>query len=207
MTAPQQTLELAMDVAGQSFAPVPGSPSPLPRLKNRHPHDRATKPHENKFHVGNGDDGKHYWLTPPDLRAQLQAEFAFDMDVCPYPKPADFDALTAEWGQSNYANIPFGSVIGADGKKKGPTAWARKAIGESRKGKRVVLLYPIDKWILMMLAAGAKVRNLGDVRWCATEDGTPGKGTGRHIAAFILEPSEPPSAPAEMENDKLKHGE
>jgi DNA (cytosine-5)-methyltransferase 1 len=25
----------------------------------------------------------------------------------------------------------------------------------------------------MMLAAGAKVRNLGDVRWCAIEDGYP----------------------------------
>lgn len=88
----------------------------------------------------------------------------------------------AVWGK--------GSVIGHDGKKKGPTAWARKAIAENKKGKRIVLLYPIDKWVLMMLAAGAKVRNLGDVRWCATEDGTPGKGTGRHIAAFILEPPE-----------------
>jgi len=64
----------------------------------------------------------------------------------------------------------------------------KKAILESRKGKRVVMVYPIDKWVLMLLAAGAKVRNLGDVRWVATEDGLPGKGTGRHVAAFILEP-------------------
>ncbi len=175
-------------------AAVTGSSPQMPlgaggvRRKNRHPMDRATVPHENKFHVGNGDDGKHYWLTPPVLRAELQAEFNFDFDACPFPKPADFDGLTCEWGKSSYANIPFGSVIGHDGKKKGPTAWARKAIAESRKGKRVVLLYPIDKWVLMMLAAGAQVRNLGDIRWCATEDGSPGKGTGRHIAAFILEP-------------------
>jgi hypothetical protein len=27
----------------------------------------------NKFHLGNGDDGKHYWLTPPDLYARLDA--------------------------------------------------------------------------------------------------------------------------------------
>ncbi|MCP1173751.1 hypothetical protein [Ralstonia chuxiongensis] len=53
--------------------------------------------------------------------------------------------------------------------------------------ERVVLVYPIDKWVLMLLAAGAQVRNLGDVRWLATEDGSQGKGTGRHIACFILD--------------------
>ena len=65
----------------------------------------------------------------------------------------------------------------------------RKAIEEQQKGKRVVLVYPVDKWVLMMLEAiGTQVRNLGDVRWLSTEDGSIGKGTGRHIAAFILEP-------------------
>lgn len=139
----------------------------------------------NKFHAGNGDDGKHYWLTPPDLYAQLDAEFAFDFDPCPFPKPDDFDGLTAPWGRSSYVNPPFGSIM-HEGKKKGPTAWARKAIAEHEQGKTVVLVYPIDKWILMLLQAGAEVRNLGDVRWLATEDGTQGKGTGRHIACFVL---------------------
>ena len=74
-----------------------------------------------------------------------------------------------------------------EGRKKGPTAWMKKAIAEHKKGKRVVVVYPIDKWILMMLAAGAQVRNLGDVRWLATEDKTQGKGTGRHIACFVLD--------------------
>jgi hypothetical protein len=77
-----------------------------------------------------------------------------------------------------------------NGRKKGPTAWMRKAIEEQQKGKMSVVVYPVDKWVLMMLKAtgAANVRNLGDVRWCATEDGTQGKGTGRHIAAFILYP-------------------
>ena len=148
---------------------------------------RRLHPHDNKFHQGNGDDKKHYWITPPDLMQVLQMEFAFDFDPCPFPKPEDFDGLTCEWGQSSYVNPPFGSIV-HQGKKKGPTAWARKAIQENSKGKRVVLVYPIDKWVLMLLAAGAKVRNLGDVKWLATEDGSQGKGTGRHIAAFILEP-------------------
>ena len=91
-----------------------------------------------------------------------------------------------------YCNPPFGSILhqGPDDKKpkkKGPTAWVRKAITEAEKGKRVVLVYPVDKWLLMLLAAGAKVSNLGDVRWHATEDGSVGKGTGRHIACFVLD--------------------
>lgn len=138
-----------------------------------------------KFADGDAD-GKHYWLTPPELLAQLQSEFDFTFDACPHPLPDGFNGLEAEWGESTYVNPPFGSVL-VDGRKKGPTAWARKAITEAAKGKRVVMVYPIDKWVLMMLKAGAKVRNLGDVRWCAIEDGQPGAGTGRHIACFVLE--------------------
>lgn len=122
-------------------------------------------------------DGKHYWLTPPDVYAALDSEFHFDFDPCPYPLPDGFDGLTAEWGSSNYVNPPF----------KGPTKWIRKAIEESKKGKRVVLVFPVDKWIHLMLEAGAKIRNLRDIKWCATEDGKPGKGTGRWIACFVLD--------------------
>ncbi len=138
----------------------------------------------NKFHRG-AKDGKHYWLTPPDLYKRLDDEFKFDFDPCPYPLPDEFNGLELEWGKSNYVNPPFGSFM-QNGKKKGVTAWARKAIKEHQKGKKVVMVFPIDKWVLMMLAAGAEVRNLGDVKWLATEDNFQGKGTGRHIACFIL---------------------
>lgn len=151
-------------------------------MKNIHPS-------ENKFHIGNRGDGKHYWLTPDEVLNPLQAEFNFDFDPCPYPLPEGFDGLTCEWGNSNYVNPPFGSII-HQGKKKGPTAWVRKAITEHKAGKTVVLVYPIDKWILMLLEAGAEVRNLGDVRWLATEDRSSGKGTGRHIACFVLRKDE-----------------
>lgn len=152
-------------------------------------HQSQLAPAANKFHRGNGDDRKHYWITPPEIMEPLQMEFQFDFDPCPYPLPEGFDGLTCEWGRSNYVNPPFGSIL-HQGRKKGPTFWARKAIAEMKKGKRTVLVYPIDKWVLMLLAAGAKVRNLGDVRWLSIEDGKPGKGTGRHIAAFILDPEE-----------------
>ena len=134
-------------------------------------------------------DGKHYWLTPPDLMDKLMIEFDFDFDPCPYPKPDEFDGLDVEWGQSNYVNPPFGVVI-HNGKKKGATAWVRKAITEYRKGKKVVFVYPIDKWVLMLLDEGAKVTNLRDVKWHSIEDNQPGKGTGRHIAMFVLDPNE-----------------
>lgn len=151
------------------------------------PHQNQLSPSANKFHSGNREDGKHYWLTPPALMAEMQAEFDFDFDPCPCPKPADFDGLTCEWGQMSYVNPPFGSIM-HEGRKKGPTAWVRKALAEQDKGKGVVIVFPIDKWILMLLKAGAEVRNLGDVRWCAVEDGSEGKGTGRHIAQFVLRP-------------------
>ncbi|WP_454686874.1 hypothetical protein [Agrobacterium leguminum] len=168
-------------------------------------HQNQLQPADNKFHKGNGDDGKHYWLTPRDLYERLNTEFQFDFDPCPYPLPSGFDGLTCEWGLSNYVNPPFGSIM-HQGKKKGPTAWVRKSIEEWRKGKRVVLVYPVDKWLLMLTSAilgdHAHIRNLGDVKWVATEDGTTGKGTGRHIACFILEPLSTPHTPTGEQDER-----
>ena len=143
------------------------------------------RPKDNKFHKGNGENGKHYWLTPPELYNELDKEFKFNFDPFPYPLPEEFDGLTNDWGSSSYCNPPFGSII-HEGKKKGPTAWVRKAIAENEKGKDVVFVFPIDKWVLMMVKAKAEIRNLGDVKWLATEDRSQGKGTGRHIACFVL---------------------
>jgi hypothetical protein len=131
---------------------------------------------------GNAADGKHYWLTPPDLYARLNAEFKFDFDPCPHPRNG-FDGLTAEWGRSNYVNLLFGD---------GMTGFARKAIAEHAKGKRVVLVLPVDRLVLLLLEAGAKVRNLGNVKWLSIEDGKAGPGASRPIAAFILD--QPPCA-------------
>ena len=172
-------------------------------------HQNKLKPADNKFHKGNGEDQKHYWLTPLALYDELNAEFHFDFDPCPFPLPDGFDGLTCEWGQSSYVNPPFGSIM-HQGKKKGPTAWVRKCIEEYQKGKTVVLVYPVDKWILMLCKViGADVRNLGDVKWVATEDGSVGKGTGRHIACFILQPDEKKFATEIIHHpdvDLKKHG-
>ena len=71
-------------------------------MKNK----KGTPVEENKFHKG-AKDGKHYWLTPPELYAELDAEFNFDFDPCPYPLPEGFDGLTCEWGESSYCNHPL----------------------------------------------------------------------------------------------------
>lgn len=121
-------------------------------------------------------DGKRYWLTPPDLMAELNEEFDFDFDACPNPRPEGFDSLKEEWGESAYVNPPF----------FGPTKWVRKCIEEHKKGKTVVFVFPTDKWIHYLLEAGAELRSLGDVRWHSVEDGKPGKGIGRYTMAFVL---------------------
>ncbi len=132
---------------------------------------------------GSSKDGRHYWLTPPDLMHSLQSEFGFDFDAAPYPRPEGFDGLIVPWGNSNYVNPPF----------SGPTAWVRKAMAESEKGKRVVFIFPIYKLIHMHLQHPnfKEIRNLGDVRFCAIEDGAPSKiGMGQHIAMFVLDGTE-----------------
>ena len=35
------------------------------------------------FHLGDGDDGQHYWLTPPQLFESLNEQYAFDFDPLP----------------------------------------------------------------------------------------------------------------------------
>lgn len=167
-------------------------------------HQSKLQPKDNKFHKGNGADGKHYWLTPKELFKNLSEKYGeFNFDPCPYPLPEGFDGLTADWGSANYVNPPFGSIV-HEGKKKGPTAWVRKAIEEFKKGKKVVLVYPVDKWFLMLVEAGAKISNLGDVKWVATEDGSQGKGTGRHIACFVLDPVDQKNVWDSFWNDRMR---
>jgi hypothetical protein len=36
------------------------------------------------------ENGKRYWITPPDVYNKLHAEFGFDFDPCPYPRPEDW---------------------------------------------------------------------------------------------------------------------
>jgi len=150
------------------------------------------------FSSGNKKDSKHYWLTPPELMQKVINELGPDyFDPAPHPKPNNFDGLEIEWKEKNYVNPPFGGFKNKFNRRApGISAWVRKAIEEFNKGKKVVLVYPIDKWIFKLLEAGAVIKNMGDVRWLSIEDHNPGPGCGRHIAMFILDPDNSlPAAP------------
>jgi len=87
-------------------------------------------------------------ITPPELYAELDREFHFDFDPCPYPRPAGFDSLKIEWGRSNYCNPLF---FGGGVRGQGVTAFVRKALAEAKAGKLTVLNLPIDGWVAALI--------------------------------------------------------
>ena len=75
------------------------------------------------------------WITPKNVYDELDNEFQFDFDPCPYnPGEIINDGLKIEWGKMNFVNPPYSPEL-----KK---AFVLKAIEEKRKGKGSVLLIP-----------------------------------------------------------------
>lgn len=111
----------------------------------------------------------------------LEEEFHFDFDACPYPRPAGFDGLIEEWGASTWCNPPLdrGSSL---------SAWVHKAILEAQKGKLVVLVLPMPRWVRELLKAGAELRPLGAVPWMDERGRRTKSDGGNHYpdTLFIL---------------------
>lgn len=70
-------------------------------------------------------------------------------DPCPLNDSPTIDGLTIEWKDKTYVNPPYSN----------PLPWVRKAIAESRGGKRIVMLLKMDtstKWFAELQQAGAE---------------------------------------------------
>ena len=77
------------------------------------------------------------WMTPPYFYNELNAEFDFDFDPCPFQHDVTlWDGLLVDWGQRNFVNPPYSKDLKA--------AFVKKAIEESRKGKLCVMLLPVS---------------------------------------------------------------
>ena len=120
------------------------------------------------------------WRTPKEIYEKLDDEFHFDFDPCPHPRPQGFDGLKVDWGKSNWVNPPYRKYEG-----KGLCAWVRKAIEEHKKGKEVVMVFPITQALSELAEYGIEIRSLGRVKWLSIEDGTPTKKPDS-IGLFIL---------------------
>jgi hypothetical protein len=123
-----------------------------------------------------------YQVTPPDLYAEWDAEFNFDFDSCPHPRPVGFDGLQVEWGWSTYCNAPFSGVDHKEEFHSGESlssrygAWIKKGLVENAKGKLVVFLMPmyLNRVISKLIVQhGAEVRAIGCPAFLSVVDGTP----------------------------------
>lgn len=138
---------------------------------------------------------KRYWATPPDMMAKLHAEFDFDYDPCPNPRPDGFDGLAVPWGKRNWVNPPFTGEPRVSGKRKiGPVAWLRKAVAERERGNMTVMILPIYNVRAISMAEdfGAEIRWAGKPQWLALEDGEPNpapKSDWHPCVLLILRPN------------------
>jgi len=85
------------------------------------------------IHINNDDN----YATPPLLYNELNKEFNFDFDPCPYNEnEITNDGLKIEWGKYNFVNPPYS--------RKLKEQFVLKAIQEQKKGKTSVFLLPVS---------------------------------------------------------------
>ena len=74
------------------------------------------------------------WQTPKYILDQIREEFGEFFDPCPVN--SDFDGLEIDWKDVNYINPPYSLKM--------KTAFVKKAIEESKKGKVCIMLIPVS---------------------------------------------------------------
>ena len=77
------------------------------------------------------------WKTPRYLYDELDKEFHFDFDPCPFMHDIKlWNGLDVEWGSSNFVNPPYSRTL--------KELFIRKAYTEYQKNKLVVMLLPVS---------------------------------------------------------------
>ena len=117
------------------------------------------------------------WETPPDLFAELDAEFGFDLDVCALPhntKCRDYftphlDGLQQTWApRTCWMNPPYGRVI---------KDWVAKAYEAALCGATVVGLLPSrtdTQWFHRHIWKHAEIRYIeGRITFVGAENAAP----------------------------------
>ena len=123
------------------------------------------------------------WATPKHIYDPLNTEFKFNYDPCPITwKEGDPDALVADWGESTFCNPPYSRV----------SAFVKKAVEESKKGKTVVLLVNActdTQWFHEYLYNKAEIRFVkGRISFIDPKNPTKKQPSPRPSMIVILKP-------------------
>ncbi len=84
-------------------------------------------------------DHSDNWATPIALYNDLNEEFKFDFDPCPYREEEiteDTDGLLIEWGLNNYINPPYS--------RKLKEQFIKRSVEFKNKGRLCVMLLPVS---------------------------------------------------------------
>ena len=85
------------------------------------------------IHINNDDN----YATPPELYNELNKEFNFNFDPCPYNEGDIInDGLKIDWGKSNFVNPPYSQKL--------KERFIIKGIEEMKKGNVSVFLIPVS---------------------------------------------------------------
>jgi len=98
--------------------------------------------------------------TPEDLFNELNQEFEFDFDPCPYKNPYGIDGLNIDWGEMNFVNPPYSQA------KK----WIKKALYELQNyGRKSVLFVPLRLysvyWLRFVVPYANEIRLVSPIRF------------------------------------------
>ena len=119
----------------------------------------------------------NFWRTPKKIYSDLNAEFHFTFDPCPYKMP-EWDGLKVGWGKSNFVNPPYSET----------EKWVKKALEEYHKGNSVVMLLRLDastKWFRDLILPNAEIRLFDDRLHFVRPDGTSSRSDHASILAVM----------------------